>query len=179
MAIQKVSATRDERFHSTSAEAPWYRERFVWLLIAIPGASVIGGIAMLILALSSHDGLVADDYYRRGMEINLELKRDRAALEKQITGILDINTDKSLVLNLNHKSNRAPEQLELRLLHATRDGYDRVLLLPRGHDGNYRGALLNLAPGKYHAQIVTAEWRISGILLYPASARIQLKAAVL
>ena len=41
------------------------------LLLAIPPiASVIGGIVVLGLAVSSNDGLVEKDYYRKGISIN-------------------------------------------------------------------------------------------------------------
>lgn len=158
---------------------PWYRERLVWLLIAIPAVSVISGVAMLVLALNSHDGLVADDYYRRGMEINLELNRDIVAQTRQISATLDIATDKTVSLNLQQDgATQGPAQLELRLLHATRDGHDQVMLLPRDRDNRYRGAVLNLVPGKYHVQVVTEDWRITGTLLYPGNARTHLEPAV-
>lgn len=162
----------------SSRPLPWYREPFVWLLLAIPTVSVISGIAMLILALNSHDGLVADDYYRRGMEINLELNRDRAAQNRQVSASLDIDVNKMVSLDLHPATEQWPAQLELRLLHATRDGYDRVLLLPRADNGRYRGAVLNLVPGKYYAQLVAEDWRIAGSLLYPGNAKIRLEPAI-
>ncbi len=46
---------------------PWYRYKLVWMIIAIPAASVIAGINMIYLAVNTDDGLVVDDYYKEGM----------------------------------------------------------------------------------------------------------------
>ncbi len=59
---------------------PWYRQPLVWMIIAIPLSAVIAGIYTFRLAVISDDGLVVDDYYRKGKEINLDLSRDKAAL---------------------------------------------------------------------------------------------------
>jgi hypothetical protein len=37
---------------------PWYKQLWPWLLIAPPIASVIGGVALLWIAIASSDGLV-------------------------------------------------------------------------------------------------------------------------
>ncbi|MCK7576724.1 MAG: FixH family protein [Chromatiales bacterium] len=50
---------------------PWYREAMVWFVIAIPLTSVFTGFTMLYLAESGKDGMVVDDYYRKGKEINM------------------------------------------------------------------------------------------------------------
>ncbi len=40
---------------------PWYREPWVWLVIAFPSAAVIGCAITIWLALSNPDFLVVDD----------------------------------------------------------------------------------------------------------------------
>ncbi len=53
--------------------SPWWRHGHVWLVIAGPAAVVVAGIATLVLAVRQPDPLVAEDYYRRGIEINKTL----------------------------------------------------------------------------------------------------------
>ena len=60
---------------------PWYKYKLVWMIIAIPAASVIAGINMIYLAVNTDDGLVVDDYYKEGMAINQSLQRDKTAAE--------------------------------------------------------------------------------------------------
>lgn len=59
---------------------PWYRQAWPWFLISLPAAAVVGGIATMIIAVKTNDGVVSQDYYKRGLSINDEIKRnDRAA----------------------------------------------------------------------------------------------------
>lgn len=45
---------------ATSIEAPWYRHRMLWLVIAIPGLTVAGCMLTIYLAISHPDTLVKD-----------------------------------------------------------------------------------------------------------------------
>ena len=64
--------------------APWWRHGHVWLLVAGPAAVVVAGIATFVIALSSPDPVVAEDYYRRGMEIGrAQPAADKALLPAQ------------------------------------------------------------------------------------------------
>ena len=47
-----------------SAATPWYRQLWPWLLIAPPAASIVGGVALLWVAIASNDGLVTSDSAR-------------------------------------------------------------------------------------------------------------------
>jgi len=58
------------------------------ILILIPAVSVVMGGIMLWLAISSFDGMVDDDYYQRGLQINQDLNRDSVALKAGIKGRL-------------------------------------------------------------------------------------------
>ena len=53
---------------------PWYKEPWPWVLIAIPFSAVIMGVVLITLALESEDGLVVDDYYWKGKQINQVLE---------------------------------------------------------------------------------------------------------
>ena len=60
--------------------APWWRFWHVWLVIAGPVAVVLAGLATMWIALSSPDPVVSQDYYRRGVEINQTLARQKALM---------------------------------------------------------------------------------------------------
>ena len=65
------------------ATRPWWRHGMVWLVIAGPAAVVVAGIATAVIAVRGADPVVASDYYRRGIEINRQLARERALLPAQ------------------------------------------------------------------------------------------------
>jgi len=155
----------------------WYQEPFVWLLIAFPLTAVIGGFVTLALAIQSNDGVVEDDYYHRGKEINRVLARDHAAALAGLAGAVELNArDRELQLSLSARDSRAvPAQVELEFLHATRAGLDRTLLVARGADGVYRAGLPALAPGHWYVQVSTPQWRLVGSFRSPKEDRAVLR----
>ena len=60
--------------------APWWKHGMVWLLVSGPAAVILAGIATIWIAVAAPDPVVAHDYYRRGIEINRQLARERALL---------------------------------------------------------------------------------------------------
>lgn len=60
--------------------APWWKHGHVWLLISGPAVVVVAALVTGYIAMSGADSLVAEDYYRRGIEINKTLAKERAML---------------------------------------------------------------------------------------------------
>jgi len=55
---------------------PWYREPWPWLIMAGPLLVVAASIVTLWLAVRSDDGVVAADYYKRGLLVNQRLPKE-------------------------------------------------------------------------------------------------------
>jgi uncharacterized protein len=66
--------------------APWWRYPLVWMVIAGPAVVIVAGIATVWIALRTPDPVVAEDYYRRGMQINRTLADQRKALLPAVQG---------------------------------------------------------------------------------------------
>lgn len=147
---------------------PWYREPWVWLMIALPMSAVIGGIITIYLAVSTSDGLVVDDYYNRGKAINMDLARDAAAAHYQLSASIDINLrDNRMQLQLQGVQIEFPKQVKFSLLHPTQDGYDQVLLLQHAGDGVYYSDIDEVARGSWYLQLEADDWRLSGSMQMP------------
>ena len=157
----------------------WYREPLVWLIITFPLTAVIAGFFTLYLAIISKDGLVVDDYYQKGKEINMSLARDRAAAQQGLRAGVTLDAAKQeVVVQLSStKGQPLPDRLDLRWLHATRAGFDRTQMLIRSPDGRYRSAFPELAPGHWYVQVEAQDWRLQGSLHVPADTRLELKPA--
>src|SRR4030095_5889909 len=56
----------------------WYRDPWPWFLIAGPLVVVIACMATTVIAVRSDDGVVAGDYYKRGLLVNQQLPKDGA-----------------------------------------------------------------------------------------------------
>lgn len=156
---------------------PWYREPMVWLLIAVPTVAVIESFIFLGFAIVSDDGMVEDDYYRRGKEINRVLARDQAAAVLGLEGVIALSpAQHALELHLTaRKDMHWPEQVELKFLYATRSGLDRSLVLPRHADGTYRAPLPDLALGHWNVQLAAQGWRLTGSLHAPGDQQLTLR----
>jgi hypothetical protein len=161
--------------------APWYRFSFMWLVVALPLVSVVLGIGLLVVAIRTDDGLVADDYYRRGKEINLVLARDRAAAALGLSADLEIDAVTGLVRARLRSTRGAemPAQIELKFMHATRAGFDQTLALARTPAGFYQAGAGALAPGRWDVELAAADWRLVGELRAPAGTRAELRPGAL
>lgn len=145
----------------------WYRQPLVWMLIVIPGSAVVAGFYTLYLAIVSFDGMVVDDYYKQGKEINLVLERDQKAgtLGLSADARLDRNEKLvKLVLASTSKQFEFPSRLKLSFLHSTRAGNDQQIALVMESHGHYRGVLPELVPGRWDVLLEDSQWRLVGNL---------------
>ena len=139
----------------------WYREPYVWFLILFPFIAVTGGIYTAWLAYKTSDGLVVDDYYVRGLEINRDLDRDRAADSYALQASLKIN-DPEGMLTINLSGNKKfilPEMINVTFIHATRSGFDHALVIRKDPDSVYKTSMPPLIRGKWHVLIEAGNWR--------------------
>jgi hypothetical protein len=137
---------------------PWYRERWPWILMSGPAAVIVAGAFTTWMAFATADGLVADDYYKRGLAVNAVLKRESAAVQRGIAaGVERAGGEVRVRLR-----GAEPPVLFLSLVHATRAGNDVRLRLERGADGVYRAPLEALPAGHWRAIVDDArgEWRV-------------------
>ena len=118
---------------------------------------------MIYLAVNTDDGLVAYDYYKEGMAINQNLKRDRTAAELGLGAELVIE-DTGDMIRLSFNKGELPaytENLTLHLQHATHAGHDQVIRLVRAPEGQYVGHLQQaVREGVWHVMLATPDWRL-------------------
>ena len=142
---------------------PWYREPWPWLLMAGPAAVIVAGIATTVLAITSFDGLVADDYYKQGLGINRMLAREANARAFAVAGTVQFSADRSRV-RVVLDPGASPERLRLSLVHPTIASQDQALTLARDADGIYAGAMRPPAHAALRLRLEDGEglWRVTG-----------------
>ncbi|MDM8565699.1 FixH family protein [Candidatus Halobeggiatoa sp. HSG11] len=139
---------------------PWYREPYVWLVILFPASAVIGGMVTISMAINSDDGLVVDDYYKQGLEINRVLERDKAAIKHGLHATLNL-TDQLIQVQLDKNSDyNLPKQIAIRLSHHTRSGFDTEFIIDRVSDNIYQTKVPQLIAGEWYVQIAADDWRL-------------------
>ncbi|MDH3342256.1 MAG: FixH family protein [Gammaproteobacteria bacterium] len=164
---------------SNSIVLPWYRYPMVWMLIAIPFSAVIMGVIMIWLAITTDDGLVADDYYKQGIAINRNLSRDVLAQEKGLGAVLEMdNTDGLVRINLALDKggiDSYPDSVQLKLQYATHDHNDVHLVLNHGQGDRYIGMVKrSLMPGKWYIELSQDDWRLNGSMDVSKQVKVQL-----
>jgi hypothetical protein len=149
-----------------TAAQPWYREPWPWILAAGPVAVILAGIVTVWLAITSSDGLVADDYYKQGLEVNQVIQRDRKAEELGFQAeVLSGNNGSFRVFLSSTQGAALPEKLRLKLAHPAKAGFDQEITLASDGQGAYSGKLNNPLVGNrwlVHLEDESGNWRLSG-----------------
>lgn len=132
--------------------------------MAGPAAAVVAGFYTLALAIKSDDGLVADDYYRRGLAINKTLGRSEHARQLALEATVSISGNRVRVVLRGHAA--PPRTLRLAFIHPTRAGRDQTLELPAAGPGIYEGEFVPFGaePRRVRLEDDRASWRLSGTL---------------
>ena len=137
---------------------PWYKEPWPWILMSGPAAVVVAGAATTWIAFASADGLVAEDYYKKGLAVNAVLAREQAAERLGIAADLERSGETLRV----HLHGAAPDYLFVRFVNATRASMDVRVRLEPVDAGLYQGEVLPLAHGRWRTVIEDprGEWRL-------------------
>ncbi len=145
-----------------ATSSPWYRQRWPWLLMAGPAIVVVAGFVTLWLAVASDDGLVADDYYKRGLLINRQL--EKAGRGAAVGALATVRADGLVEIRLTGAGAQdAPPSVRARFAHPTRAGLDRVVTLNRAADGRYLGSMEPLPAGRWLVSVETDAWRLPAV----------------
>lgn len=153
----------------TESDKPWHKYPLVWMMIAIPFSAVIMGVVMIWLAVDTDDGLVADDYYKQGLEINRVISRDKKAAELGLSAIIEFDNSTRIFRVQFDKGTLEyyPKSLPLQLQHATRENSDISVLLDHGIDDLYIGHVnQSISEGIWYFQIsgksgADADWKLN------------------
>lgn len=124
---------------------------------------------MIWLAVDTDDGLVVDDYYKQGLEINRVISRDKKAAELGLSAIIEFDNDgydnSSQIINLQFDKGLLktyPQSLSLKLQHATRANSDKTVLLNHGIGNQYIGHIKQpVSEGIWYFVIAEENWKLN------------------
>jgi hypothetical protein len=152
-------SARVSSFPTDIALRRWYRERWPWLLMAGPFVVVVASLASAWIAVRSDDGVVAEDYYKQGLLINQKLARTAAAAERTPGATIAVGGDGGVRVYL-YGAAQVPSRLQLTLGRPSERDHDRLVNLVRAHDGEWVGAMPELAPGRWIVSLESEIWRL-------------------
>ena len=143
---------------------PWYKQRWPWILMAGPAVVIVAGFITFWLAFTSNDGLVTDDYYKQGLAVNQQLKRDHAATDLGLHADL-MRSGLNLRLLIGAESAaQLPEEITLKVAHPTRSGLDQAVKMVSEGQGFYGGKLAEEISGRWLLTLEdpAGQWRLHG-----------------
>lgn len=133
------------------------------LLAAGPLAVVIASLCTAWIAVRSDDGLVAEDYYKRGLLINQKLKQsapDRALNLGATVRVAGNGNIRARLEGLPDSASAPPSTIRLELAQPTQLAQRRTVSLVRDANGDYVGVLGEQAPGRWIVGLESDTWRL-------------------
>jgi hypothetical protein len=150
---------------------PWYRQPWPWLLMAGPAIVIVAAVYTAFLAVSSSDGVVADDYYKKGLAVGKTIASSEYAQKHGIAVALRTTPEGfAFKLSATDTAFVPPPSLVFTLSHPTRAGMDQTKVFERKGD-EYVGSLHLPASGHWIVLIEDEPktWRLMGNVVLPAS----------
>ncbi len=147
---------------------PWYKQFWPWFLIFLPASAVIACISTFILFVENDVDLVAEDYYKKGKAINIDLSKisvakDMAILAKvrAIDNMVEIQFDKGKLVN-----NPAIKAI---FTHRTLPNHDFSQILTSDAKNTYRLHLDQPLTGPWFIELLPHDstWMIQGRINFP------------
>src|SRR5690349_15944227 len=147
---------------SSHARTAWYYHPWPWLLFAGPLAVVVASLATAWIAYRSDDGVVAQDYYKRGLLVNRLLPKD--ALPPPHLAATIAFGDGGVIVVHPEAGQASGDLLHVTLAHpasATRES----ITLVRDARGDYVGALRSDRLGRWIVAFDSPAWPLPTTLV--------------
>lgn len=160
---------------NSAPTTPWYRQGWPWFLIAFPAIAVVAGAITLWLAVSTDDGQVIADYYKKGKAIEESLTRLEKARELGLSADVQL-TAEQLRLSLQARPGyELPRELIVTLARPAQGNQDQVLRL-RAEGNVYQGPVHALGIGHWNIYIEDElrAWRLNGATYLPTETQFRI-----
>jgi hypothetical protein len=132
-----------------------------------PFIVIIASLASAWMAIKSDDGVVAQDYYKRGLLINQQLKHAAPDPESHLGATITVAAGGEVRVHMEGLREgiaeglaEAPPSLRLKLAHPATGSHPEIVILKRSSDGDYIGALPEQTPGRWIVTLESDSWRL-------------------
>ena len=128
----------------------------------------MAGIATLVIAMQTFDGMVVDDYYKEGRAIVQTIGRVEHAREMGLRAGIKVRSESIHIVLSAADVARLPARIRLTVAHPTRGGLDQEVLLT-GSAGVYEAPLAPLGTGRwlFVLEDEARSWRLDGSAVLP------------
>ena len=149
-----------EQCEETEVIKPWYLQFWPWFIIFFPASAVVAGIITVIIAFENADSLVVDDYYKAGLAINGQFKKQQNAVSYGYSAVLRRMPNNWLYLKFD---TAVPDEsvLLLNWIHPGDSKKDFSVELKRQLDGSYQAKTTQSLDGRWYLRVsANGDWLI-------------------
>ncbi|GIU12347.1 FixH family protein [Shewanella glacialipiscicola] len=138
----------------------WYKQFWPWFLIFLPLCAVIASLTTFKIALDNSDALVAEDYYKQGKAINMDLSKVKYA--KQIGMNFSLEQSGNEILLTQHGGPTYQAALKVEFYHPTLADRDIKLTATADASNVYRITVPVTLTGPWEIRLESydSQWRI-------------------
>ncbi|AUI86124.1 hypothetical protein BS333_06840 [Vibrio azureus] len=149
---------------------PWYKQFWPWFLIILPLTVVVWTIITVIVFANNSVSLVAEDYYKKGKGINIDITKMNVARELGLNAVIASDNETVIVSFTKGKLPYFPA-LTATFTHRTLPDRDFSRVLTADVNGNYRFTREEPINGPWFIELQphNKEWMIQGRVEFPAS----------
>ncbi|MGF1702541.1 FixH family protein [Photobacterium makurazakiensis] len=154
---------------------PWYKQFWPWFVFAIPATSIVYSLTIVYIFSQNQVDLVAEDYYKKGKAINLDLSRLRVADALALKAQIAVDGD-NIEVNFNKGDLESNPNLRVTFTHRTLPDQDFTQMVSGDLSGNYRfnSAVALTGPWFVELEPFDGDWMLQGRVNLPTSDPISL-----
>ncbi|VEF26155.1 Uncharacterized protein conserved in bacteria [Shewanella baltica] len=138
----------------------WYKQFWPWFLIILPLCAVVASFTTLKIALTNSDSLVAEDYYKDGKAINMDLSKVKYAKQIGMNFLLEQTNNEILLTQQGGPASQAA--LKVEFYHPTIADRDIKLTATADASNVYRITVPATLFGPWEVRLESydGKWRI-------------------
>ncbi|OAN17902.1 hypothetical protein A3K86_03010 [Photobacterium jeanii] len=154
---------------------PWYKQFWPWFLMAIPATSITYSLTAVYIFSQNKVDLVAEDYYKKGKAINLDLSRLKVADALKLKANVQVEGDQ-VTVNLNKGELKQLPNLRVTFTHRTLANKDFTQMVSPSLTGIYHFQAPATIEGPWFVELEPFEgdWMLHGPVALPTSDPISL-----
>ncbi|MEJ2766118.1 FixH family protein [Photobacterium sp. MCCC 1A19761] len=149
---------------------PWYKHFWPWFVFSIPAISIIYSLTAVYIFSQNQVDLVAEDYYKKGKAINLDLSRLRVADALQLKASVSV-AESDIVVNFNKGELKSNPNLRVTFTHRTLANKDFTQMVSPDLKGAYRFSAPEPLQGPWFVELepFDGDWMLQGRITLPSS----------
>ncbi|PFG56143.1 hypothetical protein ATG66_2469 [Vibrio sp. ES.051] len=148
---------------------PWYKQFWPWFLIILPLTVVVWTVVTVIVFSNNSVSLVAEDYYKKGKGINIDISKMNVARDLGLNANIFSENNDVVIAFSKGKLTHYPA-LNATFTHRTLPNRDFTKLVTADASGNYRLTAKESIQGPWFIELQPhdRQWMIQGKVEFPA-----------